>query len=80
MLGQTSEIVQNEDDIIGVSPDYLTEDLLPSDNKCTEEPIVHIVPNEYSESSDVKSQECSETVTKTKSPTPEESLVKDDPI
>jgi len=72
-----SEIVQNEDDAIGVSPDYLTEDLLSSD-KCTEEPILHIVPNEYSESSGVNSQECSETVSRTNSP--EESLVKDDPI
>ena len=74
-----SEIVQNEGDIIDIGPNYLTEDLLLPDN-VTEEPTVHIVPTEYSESSDVKSQECSETVSRTNSPPAEESFVKDDPI
>ena len=71
--------VQNEEVNLTDSR-YLPKDLLATNGSNSEQPVVDIVPSECSENINVTNKECSETSSRTRSPTPDASSIKENTV
>jgi len=78
---KTTGKVPNQDTVANATEShYSTDDLALNNISITEQPKVSIEPSECTESLNVNTEECSENVSRTKSPTTDASLIKENTV